>query len=109
MKLKNDLSIIHNTDATLTFTNMASNRFKLKKEQYNKMLNDSIRITYKKATDNIHNKNTDGKDLMKDKNLLNRMFTNCKKECFITLKYQKLDLKNKSKVRLIKKNKSWKN
>lgn len=64
MKLKNDLSIIHNTDATLTFTNMASNRFKLKKEQYNKMLNESIATIYKKAGDDNYNKiNTDEKKL----------------------------------------------
>ena len=44
-----------------------------------KMLNDSITATYKKASGNIHNKiNTDGKKLMKDKDILNRMLTNGK-------------------------------
>ena len=45
------------------------------------MLNDSITTTYKKASDNIHNKlNTEGKLLMKDKDMLNRMLTNDKDE-----------------------------
>ena len=48
------------------------------------MLNDSITTTYKKASDNTHNKiNADGKKLMKDKDLFNRMLTNGKNECFL--------------------------
>ena len=67
-----------------------------------KMLNDSITATYKKASGNIHNKiNTDGKKLMKDKDILNRMLTNGKNECFITLKDHKPNFKNNPKVRLI--------
>ena len=66
------------------------------------MLNDSITATYKKASDNVHNKvNTDGKKLMKNKDILNRMLTNGKNECFITLKDHKPNFKNNPKVRLI--------
>ena len=66
------------------------------------MLNDSVTRTYKKATDNIHNKiNTNGKKLMKDKHILNRMITNGKNYCFITLKDHKPNFKNNPKVRLI--------
>ena len=66
------------------------------------MLNDSITTTYKKASDNFHNKiNTNGKKLMKDKEVLNWMLTKCKKECFITLKDHKPNFKNNPKVRLI--------
>ena len=43
------------------------------------MLNDSITTTYKRASDNVHNKiNKDGKKLIKDKDILNRMLTNGK-------------------------------
>ena len=55
-RLKDDINTIHNTDTTLTFADKPSNLYKLKKEQYQKMLNDSITTTYKKARDNIHNK-----------------------------------------------------
>ena len=67
------------------------------------MLNDySITTTYKKASDNIHNKiNTDGKKLMKDKDILNGMSTNGKNEYFITLKDHKPNFKNNPKARLI--------
>ena len=66
------------------------------------MLNDSITTTYKKASDNIHNKiNTDGKKLMKDKDISNRILANGKNECFITLKDHKPNVKNNPKVRLI--------
>ena len=55
-RLKDDINTIHNTDTTLTFADKTSNLYKLKKEKYQKMLNDSITTTYKKASDNIHNK-----------------------------------------------------
>ena len=100
--MKDNIDTIHNTDTTLTFADKTSNLYKLKKEQYQKMLNDSIITIYKKASDNIHNKiNTDGKKLMKDKDILNRMLTNGKNECFITLKDHKPNFKNNPKAKLI--------
>ena len=61
-RLKEDINTIQSTDTTLTFADKTSNLYKLKREQYKKMLNDSITTTYKKATNNIQNKiNTDGK------------------------------------------------
>ena len=66
------------------------------------MLNDSTTATFKKTSDNIHNQiNTDGKKPMKDKDVLNRMLTNGKNECFITLKDHKPNFNNNPKVRLI--------
>ena len=66
------------------------------------MLNDSITTTYKKASDNIHNKiNTDGKKLMKDKDILNRMLTNGKNEYVVTSTYHKPNFKSNPKLRLI--------
>ena len=38
---------------------------------------------------------------MKDRDILNRMLTNGKNECFITLKDHKPNFKNNPKVRLI--------
>ena len=71
-RLKDHINTIHNTDRTLTFADKTPNLYKLKKEQYQKILNDSITTTYKKASDNIHKKiNTNGKKLLKDKDVLN--------------------------------------
>ena len=64
------------------FADKTSNLYKLKKVQYQKMLNHSITTTYKEANNTI---NTDGKKLIKDKGILNRMLTNGKNECFNVL------------------------
>ena len=61
--LKEHIKTIHSTDGPLTFADKTSNHYKIKKEQNNKMLKNSITTTYKKASDNIHNKiNTYGKN-----------------------------------------------
>ena len=101
-RLKDGINTIHNTDTTLTFVDKTSNVYKFKKTQNKKMLNDSITAAYKRASDNIHNKiKTDGKKIMKDKDILNQMLTIGKNECFITLKHPKPNFKNKPQVRLI--------
>ena len=70
--MKDHINTIHHTDTTLAFADKPSNLYKLKKKQYQIMLNDSITTTYKKASDNFHNKrNMNGKKLMKDKDVLN--------------------------------------
>ena len=73
---------------------------KFKTVQYEKILSDSMTTTYKKGSDNIHNKiNKDEKKLMKVKDIFNRMLTNDKNECFITLKDHEPNFKNnKSKA-----------
>ena len=48
--------VIHSKGSTLSFADKTSNLYKIKKEHYYKMLKDSITTTYKKASDNIHNK-----------------------------------------------------
>ena len=102
MRLKDDICTNHSTHTTLRFADKTSNLYKLKKEQYNKMLNDSTTTTYKKASDSIHNKiDMDGKKLMKDKDILNQMLTIGKNECFISMKDHKTNFKNNPKVTLI--------
>lgn len=65
------------------------------------MLND-LTTTYKKARDIIHNKlNTDGKTLIKDKNILIKILTNGKSEYFIMIIDYKPNFKSNRKVRLI--------
>ena len=101
-RLKDDINTIHNTNTTLTFVDKTSNLYKIKKEQYQKMLNDSITTIYKKANDNIHKKrDTDGKKLMKDKDILNQVLTNGKNERFVMLKDHKPNSKNNTIVRLM--------
>ena len=97
-RLKDDINTI---GTTLTLSYKTLNLYKLKKEQYKKILNYTITTTYKKASDDIHTKiNTDGKKVMKDKNIVNRMLTNGKNKCFITLTDHKPNFKNNPKLRL---------
>ena len=101
-RLKDDINTIHNTDTTSTFADKTSNLYKFKKQQYQKVLIELITTSYKKASDNIHNKiNTDGQKLRKDKDILNWMLVNGKNECFITLKDRKRNFKNNPKKRMI--------
>ena len=65
--LKDNINTVYSTNTALTFPDKTSNLYKLKKEEYKKILNESITTTYKKTNNNIHNKiNTDGKRLMKE-------------------------------------------
>ena len=101
-KLNEDIKTINNTNKTLTFADKTSNLYKLSKEEYNKLLNESITTTYKMVSDKISDKiNSEGKALVKNKIVLNRMLTNGKDNCFITLKDHKPNFQNNPKTRLI--------
>ena len=101
-KLKNDIKTIKTTTTTLTFADKTLNLYKLTKDEYNKLLNDSITSTYKKVNENVHERiNGIGKGLIKEKAVINRMLTNGKNNCFITLKDHKENFQNNPKVRLI--------
>ena len=75
-QLTEDIKIIKNTKTTLTFADKTSNAYKVLKEQYEKLVNNAIRTSYKK----ISNK------AFKDKELIKRIFVNDKQNCFITIK-----------------------
>ena len=73
-RLKDDINTILSTDVTFTFADQTPNLYKSKKEQYNKILNNSIKVSYKETSDNFHNKtNADGKKLTKVKDI----YTEC--------------------------------
>ena len=93
---------IKNTPSTLTFADKTTNMYKLTKEEHNKLLTDAVTSTYKKAEANVESKiMSEGKELVKNKNVYNRMLTNGKNEAFITLKDHKPNFQNNPKVRLI--------
>ena len=74
----------------------------LEKQQYDKLIKDSITSNYKKASPKINEKiNEKGKDLVKNKPIKNRMLKNNTNECFITLKDHKENFQNAPKTRLI--------
>ena len=76
--------------------------YRLSKDQYNILLNNSITSTDKKSNNNIKKKiNINGRNILKDKEVLQSMDINNESNCFITLKDHKENFQNNSPVRLI--------
>ena len=86
----------------MTFADKTTNIYRLTREEYEKILNDSITATYKKASNNIKkNINTAGKQVLRSNKVLKRMQTNGENNCFISLKDHKENFQNNPTVRLI--------
>ena len=69
----------------------------MSKKQYDKHLVNAITKTYKKSNDTVKN----GKRIMKDLNIIDRMCINGEDNCFITLKDHKDNFQNNPTTRLI--------
>ena len=101
-KLKEDIKLIKDSHKTMTFADKTSNMYRLTKEQYDKLIMNSITSTYKKANSNIKKQiNKAGKNLMRDKEVIKRMETNEEGNSFITIKDHKENFDNHPTVRLI--------
>ena len=55
-RLQQDLRRMKASNKTMTFADKTTNIYRLTKEEYDKILNDSITATYKKANNNIKKK-----------------------------------------------------
>ena len=101
-KLQHDIKMIRTSDKTLTFADKTNNMYRLSKDQYNMLLNNSITSIYKKSNNNIKKKiNISGRNILKEKEVLQRMDINGESNCFITLKDHKENFQNNPSVRLI--------
>ena len=101
-QLAEDIIIIKNTKTTLTFADKTSNLYKVPKEQYEKLVNNAITTSYKKINKKAQDQiNSQGKNILKNKEVIKRMFVNGKQNCFITLKDHKPNFQNNSTVRLL--------
>ena len=70
----------------MAFADKTSNIFQIETDKYNKLTTDATTSTYKKITDKISNKvNADGKKIVENKEVVNRLFVNGRNSCFITL------------------------
>ena len=100
-KLKNDIISINQSDEMFVPADKTTNLYKMDKNDYNKLLNDSITSTYKKANPNIVNKINDaGKEILKDHFLADRFDVNGKNNCFVTLKDHEVNFLNHPTTRL---------
>ena len=102
-QLTDDIRIIKNTKKTLTFADKTSNLYKVvPKEQYEKLVNNTIMTSYKKLSKKAQDQiNSQGKNRLKNKEAVKRMFVNGKQNCFITLKDHMPHFQNSTTVRLL--------
>jgi hypothetical protein len=101
-KMKNDLRDIKQSDKIFVQADKTSNMYKVSKNDYDSILNNSITKTYKKAEIGLQDEiNQQGKELVKDRKIINRMFTNAENSSFITLKDHKDNFQNNPTTRLI--------
>ena len=83
----------------MTFADKTSNMYRLTKEQYDKLIMNSITSTYKKANSNIKKQiNKAGKNLMRDKEVIKRMEANEEGNSFITIKDDKKSFDNHATI-----------
>ena len=99
--LQQDIKMIRTSDKTLTFEDKTNNMYRLSKDRYNILLNNSITSTNKKSNKNIKKKiNISGRKNLKEREVLQRMYINSKSNSFITLKDRKENFQNNPSVGL---------
>ena len=101
-KMKQDMKNIVQSNKVYVPADKTSNMYLMSKEQYDKHLVNAITKTYKKSNDTVKNEViADGKRIMKDLNIIDRMCINGEDNCFITLKDHKDNFQNNPTTRLI--------
>ena len=101
-KIKKDIQLIKSSDKTVTFADKTTNLYRLTKAEYDHMINNAITSKYKKASNNIKKQiNVDGKQILKNGEILNRLEVNGGNNSFITLKDHKENFDSNPTVRLI--------
>ena len=100
--LNDDIRSIRNDNRLFVKADKSTNFYKLETADYNKLLNDNITKTYKKADLNELKKvDSEAKKITRKLNLDDRVETTAQKEAFITLKDHKDNFANKPTCRLI--------
>ena len=95
--------MINKTKNNIVPADKTTNFYKIPKKEYNNLLLELIRKEYKKDDKNkLNNMNKKAKEivsnLIHEKKIINHLPN---KECYITLKDNKVDLNNNPKTRLI--------
>ena len=100
--LNDDIRSIRNDNRLFVKADKSTNFYKLEAADYNKLLNDNITKTYKKADLNELKKvDSEAKKITRKLNLDDRVEATAQKEAFITLKDHKDNFANKPTCRLI--------
>ena len=105
--LRNDVKEINSSDGVLVHGDKSNNIYVVPKKSYNKMVDDSVTKTYRKAAANTKNEiDLEGSEIAERLELANRMEVFAEKEPFITLKDHKANFDTKPMCRLINPTKS---
>ena len=75
--MKRDLKRMKASNKSMAFAHKITNIYRLAREEYEKILNDSITATYKKASNNAA-----GKQILLNNKVLKRMQGNGENNCF---------------------------
>ena len=101
-QLRSECETIENEEQLLVSADKTSNFYKVKPEEYNKMLEKEINDEYKKAKEPfIEEINNAHKKVVRSLDLSDRVFQTKKSESFITLKDHKPNFENSPSCRLI--------
>ena len=94
-RIQQDIKLINDSDKLFVPADKTSNMYKVSKEEYEKIMTESITKTYKK-TDNTTKQlvNNAGKRILKDHRIVDRVDINGENNCFITLKDHKENFEN---------------
>ena len=102
LKLNKDVEKIKKSEKIFVFGDKSTNLYMIKKDDYEKTLNDNITKTYKKANHSIITKiDKDAQKIAKTINMDHKIQQFGKKSAFITFKDHKPNFKNKNQCRLI--------
>ena len=101
-KIRKDIQLIKSSDKTVTFADETIKLKCLTKVEYDHMINNAITSKCNKVSNNIKKQiNIDGKQILKNREVLNRLEKNGENNSFITLKDHKENFNNNQTVRLI--------
>ena len=101
-ELMNDVKEINSSYGLLVHGDKSNNIYVVPKKSYNKMVDDSVTKTYRKAAANTKNEiDLEGSEIAERLELADRMEVFAEKEPFITLKDHKANFDTKPTCRLI--------
>ena len=101
-RMRQDVQQIKRSDKLYVPADKTTNMYKVDKEEYGRILQNSVTATYKKADDNIKNTiDYSGRKILKDNPIIQRMNVNAENSCFITMKDHKENFANNPTTRLI--------
>ena len=94
-KLKSDIEKVKRSNNVFVFADKTSNIYELSKDTYNKLLNENITKTYKKAPAKLENAvNSEANSIAEKLELADRVESLAKSPAYITLKDHKKNFRS---------------